>query len=67
MRHVFQCMMVSLQLHDTLIVISQSAPNVSLGSDITIDCNSILALDELYHIKPTQAPTNYYMQTLFLG
>ena len=38
----FGCPVIS----DTLTVISQSAPDVSLGSDITIDCNSILALDQ---------------------
>ena len=37
----FGCPVIS----DTLTVISQSAPDVSLGSDITIDCNSTLALD----------------------
>ena len=39
----FGCPVIS----DTLTVISQSAPDVSLGSDITIDCNSILALDPI--------------------
>ena len=39
----FGCPVIS----DTLIVISQSAPDVSLGSDITIDCNSILALNPI--------------------
>ena len=39
----FGCPVIS----DTLTVISQSAPDVSLGSDITIDCNSILPLDPI--------------------
>ncbi len=39
----FGCPVIS----DTLTVISQSAPDVSLGSDVTIDCNSILALDPI--------------------
>ena len=39
----FGCPVIS----DTLTVISQSAPDVSLGSDITIDCNSILVLDPI--------------------
>ena len=39
----FGCPVIS----DTLTVISQSAPDVSLGSNVTIDCNSILALDPI--------------------
>ena len=39
----FGCPVIS----DTLTVISQSAPVVSLGNDVTIDCNSILALDPI--------------------